>query len=58
MLNLQWNKTVVTAVNRKVAVLAERFYLTIEADLADIIDQEFLRNTLNTKLYYNQTAAE
>ena len=58
MPNLRWNGSLTTAVNKKAAALQERFYPTVAADLADIIDLTLVGGTLATELQIDCTVAE
>jgi hypothetical protein len=58
MPNLRWNRSLKTTVNKKAAALQERFYPTVAADLADIIDPILAGGTPATELQIDRTAAE
>ena len=58
MPNLHWNGSLRTTVNKKAAALQERFYPTVAADLADIIDLTLVGGTLATELQIDCTVAE
>ena len=58
MLNLQWNRSLRTAVNEKAAALQERFYPTVATNLVDIIDLSLEGKALAIELQIDHIAVE